>query len=152
MPHQDFHDHATPQTISIYEYTRMKLLANGAGNTVDGRLTLSDKSLFLMFVKLERARRLADFALVQSKVRAIESYLEALGKRHVSVFAYMYIRFDGLTWKTKIEQGIDGEVNFHKTYRRMPSQEEIAIHEWAISWCSVYGDHFRRVLYRGGRE
>lgn len=146
------YDPAARQSMSIYAYTRAKLLTHGVAKTRDGRLTLDDKRLFLLFVKLERARRLADFDLVQARVRAIENYFRVMGKRAATVYAYMYVYFDGMRAETRFEPRDDGKVTVHKTYRWMPSQDEIAIEEWAAIWYWRFGSRFLTAVCRSEIE
>lgn len=84
---------------SIYSFVRHKLLRHGAKYTGDGELTISDKKLFLAFVRLERAVRLQDFESVRSAVAAIEARALDLQKRHLAIFAYMYLYLSDITAK-----------------------------------------------------
>lgn len=79
-------------TPSIYVFVKKKLLGHGVCNTPDGRLILSDKELLLNFVKLERVSRLGCFDSVQSAVSDIANYTKAIGKQHLVLFAYMYLK------------------------------------------------------------
>jgi len=134
---------------SIYHYTKRKLLGHGVRNTDDGSLTLADKRLFLLFVKLERAQRGKSFEAVQAAVHAIEIYTGSIGKRHVAIFAYMYLRFsDGTPKMTHLDETLEGGgVRKTKDYRRPVIDEEIVIAEWAKVRFNRYENSFFRALH-----
>lgn len=133
---------------SIYQTTRQKLFGHGVRNTNDGRLTLIDKRLFLLFVKLERARRLKCFDAVEAAVHAIEAYVKSIGKPQLALFAYMYVYFsDGTPKMTKYDEILEGGgVRKVKEYRRPVTDEEIAIAAWAGVKFDRYGNSFFRAL------
>jgi uncharacterized membrane protein len=135
--------------LSIYLATRKKLISHGVKNTPDGNLTLTDKGLFLLFVRLERAQRSKSFEAVQAAVQAIESYTQSIGKQYLTLFAYMYIYFsDGTPKLTKFDEILeDGGVRKTKEYRRAVTDEEIVISAWAALKFNRYRDSFFRALY-----
>lgn len=135
--------------LSIYLATKKKLISHGVKNTPDGNLTLTDKGLFLRFVRLERAQRSKSFEAVQEAVQAIEIYTESIGKRYLALFAYMYIYFsDGTPKLTRPDEILkDGGVRKTKEYRRAVTDEEIVISAWAALKFDRYRDGFFRALY-----
>ncbi|MBA8835207.1 hypothetical protein GGE39_005171 [Rhizobium leguminosarum] len=139
--------------MSIYTFTRQKLQTHGVQDSPDGRIVLSDKRLFLLFVRLERARRLADICIIQSNVEQIALYCKSIGKPHLSIFAYMYILFSDFTPKfTHLGELLpDTLVRYKKDYERSVSQEEIAIGEWALAMYEKYERHFFSAVYRSSR-
>ncbi len=147
---------ATPTLIcfpmSIYAFTKEKLLTHGVHSSANGRVILSDKHLFLLFVKLERARRLADFCAVHSSVEEIASYTRKIGKVHLLMFAFLYIRFTEMTPRVihGSEQLDNGDVRYIKDYGRAVSQQQIAIGEWATAMYTKYERHFFRAIYSNG--
>ena len=103
--------------------------------------------LFLLFVKLERSRRLADFASVQANVLQINSYVQSLGKEHILVFAYMYLCFSDASAAETYQPSIsDNGVTYGKRFRRAVTDEEIAINEWSSAWYDRYSKYFFRAL------
>ena len=147
---------ATPTLIcfpmSIYAFTKEKLLTHGVHRSANGRVILSDKHLFLLFVKLERARRLADFCAVHSSVEEIASYTRKIGKVHLLMFAFLYIRFTEMTPRVihRSEQLDNGDVRHIKDYGSAVSQQQIAIGEWAMAMYAKYARHFFRAIYSNG--
>jgi hypothetical protein len=136
------------QFMSIYAVTRRRLLGKGVERMSDGRLALTDKHLFLLFVKLERALGMKDFEIIRSRVLDIENYAIQLGKRQLGVLAYMYVEFSEAAPRlTDIEPAANGEVRINKTYRRPVSRDEIAIVEWACSIGERYHKRSLRLLY-----
>lgn len=96
-------------SFSINGFVKQKMLAHGVRNTSDGMLTITGSRLFLDFVRLERAVRLQDFAAVQSSVGAIERRTLSMGKRHLALFAYMYLYFSDATPKyTHSDAALEG--------------------------------------------
>ncbi|TIS98970.1 hypothetical protein [Mesorhizobium sp.] len=134
---------------SIYRFVKQKLLSHGVRNTADGNLAITDRRLFLDFVCLERAVRLQDFATVQSAVVAIENRCLSMGKRHIVVFAYMYLRFSDATPKlTHLDiEPEEGGVRRTVDYRRRVSSTERLVGEWATVWYDRYSKSFFRALY-----
>ncbi|MGX7875945.1 hypothetical protein ACVDG5_027425 [Mesorhizobium sp. ORM6] len=134
---------------SIYETTRQKLFGHGVRNTNDGRLTLVDKKLFLLFVKLERAQRSKYFDAVEAAVHAIEVYVKSIGKPQIALFAYMYVYFsDGTPKMTECDELLErGGVRKIKEYRRPVTDEEIAIAAWAGVKFDRYRDSFFHALH-----
>jgi len=134
---------------SIYQTTRQRLFGHGVRNTSDGRLTLIDKRLFLLFVKLERAQRLKYFDAVEAAVHAIEAYAKSIGKPQLALFAYMYVYFsDGTPKMTESDEVLEGGgVRKTKEYRRPVTDEEIAIAAWAGVKFDRYRDSFFHALY-----
>jgi hypothetical protein len=47
--------------VSIYAFVRRKLVSHGADRSPDGRVVMENRQVFLGFVRLERAVRMADF-------------------------------------------------------------------------------------------
>lgn len=135
--------------MSIYETTKQKLITHGVQRTDDGSLTLRDKKLFLLFVALERARQLKDFDAILRAVARIDDYLRQIGKRHLLLFAYMYIRFSEFTPKRHEMESVQesGEIRHIKSYAKKLSQEEIAIGEWALAMYDRYEQTFFRAIY-----
>lgn len=117
---------------SIYGFVKQKLITHGVHRTRDGLVTIEDKYLFLDFVHLERAVRIADFDAVQCRVKKIDERARSLGKRHLIVFAYMYLCFsDGTPKKTHAEiTADDGTVLRSVEYRRAVTSEERLIADW----------------------
>ncbi|MFB2566900.1 hypothetical protein [Rhizobium sp. IMFF44] len=114
---------------------------------------MNDKRLFLLFVKLERARRLADFSAVHSSVEEIASYTKKIGKVHLLMFAFLYIRFTEMTPRAihRSEQLDNGDVRYIKDYGRTLTQQQIAIGEWATAMYAKYERHFFRAIYSRGK-
>ncbi len=135
--------------MSIYAFTKEKLLTHGVQNSANGRVILNDKRLFLLFVKLERARRLADFNAVHSSVEEIASYTKKIGKVHLLMFAFLYMRFTEMTPRVihRREQLDNGDVRYIKDYGHVLSQQQIAIGEWATAMYAKYERHFFRAIY-----
>ncbi len=134
---------------SIYEFVRKKLNSHGADRTPDGLIALQNKPLFLAFVQLERAVRIADFDAVQSAVRKIDERAGALGKRHLIVFAYMYLRFSDATPKmiyADVRQD-DGGVLRTVEYHRPVTPEERLIADWGSLYDERYGRRLRQAVY-----
>ncbi|WP_132524058.1 hypothetical protein [Rhizobium sp. BK376] len=134
--------------MSIYKFTKRKLISHGVLYFETGKTILDDKQLFLLFVKLERARRLADLCIIQSKIEEIAAYTKKVDKFYLILFAYMYIRFSDFTPHIEhAEVRLDnGDVRYIKDYRCPLSQPEIAIGEWALSMYEKYERHFFRAM------
>lgn len=134
---------------SIYKFVKSKLLSHGVRNTSDGHTIITDRALFLDFVRLERAVRLQEFSAVQSAVRLIEIRTSAMCKRHLLLFAYMYLKFsDGTPYVTHRDIVLaGGEIRRTVEYRRKVSQTERLICEWANDWCDRYSESYFRALY-----
>lgn len=135
---------------SIYEYTKQKLMTHGVCKTANGRLTLTDKALFLKFVRLERAMRLDDFESVRRSVQGIRCYLDRIGKRSVLVFAYMYVRFSvGSPLKGHLDISLEkGRVRKTLDYSRKVTRSERLIADWASDWYDRNSGFFFRALYK----
>ena len=134
---------------SIYEFVKKKLISHGVHRTPDGLITLENKLLFLAFVQLERAIRIADFDAVQSAVRRIDERVGSLGKRHLIVFAYMYLRFsDGTPRMTHADvRKDDGGVLRSVEYRRAVTPEERLIADWGSLCDERYGKRLLQAVY-----
>lgn len=139
---------------SIYKFVKSKLLGHGVRNTSDGQIIITDRALFLDFVRLERAVRLQDLNAVQSAVRLIEIRTSAMSKRHLLLFAYMYLRFsDGNPYVTHPDIVLaGGEIRRTVDYRRKVSQAERLICEWADDWCNRYSESYFRALYSSSQR
>lgn len=137
------------ERVSIYRFVEKKLWTHGVRNSADGRLTISDKDLFLLFVRLERALRLEDFEAVQAAVAAIENRASSLGKRHIVLFAYLYLKFSDLTPReTYLDIALEGEgVRRTVDYRRQVSRAERLIGDWATDAYSRLHRSFNRALH-----
>lgn len=135
--------------VSIYEFVKQKLIAHGVDRTRDGLVTIENKYLFLGFVHLERAVRNADFDAVQRRVKIIDERVHSLGKRHLIVFAYMYLYFsDGTPKKTHAEITTnDGTVLRSVEYRRAVTLEERLIADWGRLLFERCGDSLLRAVY-----
>jgi hypothetical protein len=136
-------------TCSIYQFTKDKLLAHGVNNTDDGSLTLTDKALFLKFVKLERTVRLGDFDCVQAVVQNIKDYTEDIEKRHLVAFAYMYLYFsEGTPKLTHTDEQLQGgAVRKSMEHTRDVTPNERLIADWARIWYHRYSPVFLSVIY-----
>jgi hypothetical protein len=135
---------------SIYIFVKNKLLTHGAQYTKNGALTITDKRLFLHFVRLERAVRLEDFAAVQLSVEAIERITLLMGKQSLALFAYMYLYFSDANVKiTHADIALDeGMIRKTFDYRRKVSSAERLIADWAGVWYERYSKSFSRALYQ----
>ena len=134
---------------SIYEFVKKKLISHGVDRTPDGLITLENKLLFLTFVQLERAVRIADFDAVQSAVKGIDERVRSLGKQHLIVFAYMYLRFsDGTPKMTHADiRKDDGSVLRSIEYRRAVTPEERLVADWGLLCYERYGKSLLRAVY-----
>ena len=134
---------------SIYEFVRTKLISHGVDRTPDGLITLEDKQLFLSYVQLERAVRIADFNAVQSAVRRIDERIRSLGKRHLIVFAYLYLFISDGTPKMSHADITkdDGSVLRSVEYRRAVTPEERLIADWGRLWFERFGNSLLRAVY-----
>ncbi|HUS53225.1 MAG TPA: hypothetical protein VMY41_04370 [Thermohalobaculum sp.] len=134
---------------SIYQSTKDKLLTHGVCKTADGRLTLSDRTLFLKFVRLERAVKLEDFESVQTAVQNIKNYAESIEKRHLVLFVYMYLRFsDGSPKVTHADEPLEGGgLRRVLDYRREVTPNARLIADWAGVWYKRNSPAFFRALY-----
>ena len=134
---------------SIYEFVKKKLISHGVNRTPDGLVTLENKLLFLGFVQLERAVRTADFDAVLSAVKRIDERASSLGKRHLIVFAYMYLFFSDGTPKTTHADITkdDGGVLRTVEYRRAVTPEERLIADWGHLWLERCGKSLLRAVY-----
>lgn len=140
-------------TTSIYFSVKQKLIGHGAHKSRDGRIVFQDRCVFLKFVRLERAIRAADFEAVQSTVNELEEYVSSLGKRHLVVFAYMYIRFsDGSPKRGKITREEDESVVISHTYRRSVTEGERLIADWGRHMYFWLGHDLLRLVYLSNHE
>ena len=136
-------------SLSIYQFTYQKLFPSGVGNDSDKKIIFRDKYLFLLFVKLERARRLECFDAVHAAVSNIENYLKKIGKRHLMIFAYSYLYFfsDGTPNLTERDEVLNnGDIRKCKIYKKPATEEEIMIASWAGLKYRRYGPYFYRAL------
>lgn len=135
---------------SIYRYVKSKLITHGVERTEDGLITLSDSKLLSLFVRLERAVRVASFSETLTVVREIEEYATSIGKEHLVVFAFMYLRFSYLTPKTwDLDTELpDGKVQITNIYERQLSDEEVLIGLWAKVKYDTLGQQYLAVVYR----
>lgn len=134
---------------SIYIFVKRKLISHGVDRTPDGRVAIENKHLFLGFVRLERAVRIADFDAVQRAVKTIDGRANALGKRHLIVFAYMYLYFSDATPRKTLAdvKADDGGVVRTVEYRRAVTPEERLIGDWGQLCFARYGDSLLRAVY-----
>jgi hypothetical protein len=134
---------------SIYEAVKTKLITHGVSSTADGRRTLNDARLFLLFVQLERAKRLAGFDGVLDACQKLETYLSLIGQQKLIVFAYMYLRFSELTPnKHELDETLqDGKVRKSAVYARAISDEERLIGLWATVKYEAVGTHLLRLIH-----
>jgi hypothetical protein len=135
-------------SVSIYDFVKKKLISHGVEQTPDGLLTLETKVLFLAFVQLERAVRIADFDAVQDAVRKIETRVKSMGKRHLIVFAYMYLQFSDGTPKVTHADVIqeDGRVLRSVEYLRPVTGAERLIADWGDLLYQRYGEYLLRAV------
>ena len=149
------HTHPTGKTetgdmaVNLYAHVKAKLIGHGVQNSGHGRLVLSDKRLFLLFVGLERAVRARSFDAVRARVDDIEHHATSLRCRHVVVFAYMYLSLSPLAPRRTYPDvaGPDGRIRKCFDYDRTVSDEERLIGDWARIWCHRYAKHCFRALY-----
>lgn len=134
---------------SIYGFVKQKLISHGADKTPDGLITITNQLVFLDFVRLERAVRIADFNAVQSAVKTIDERVASLGKRHLIVFAYMYLSFsDGTPKMTHADVEMeDGGVSMLVEYRRAVTPEERLIADWGHLWYERFGKSLLGLVY-----
>lgn len=138
---------------SIYAFVKQKLMRHGAHKSHDGRIILENSRVFLAFVRLERTVRMNDFQAVQSAVGVIENCLFSLGKRHLIVFAYMYLKFsDGTPNYVKQAQMEDGSVHISSKYHRPVTAEERLIADWGRHMCNWLGRDLLRLVYLSNHE
>ncbi|WP_170760941.1 hypothetical protein [Ruegeria lacuscaerulensis] len=135
---------------SIYQAVRSKLITHGADKTKEGRVTFKDPNLFGLFVKLEKAAKGSSFSATQSTVQEIEDYAFSIGKRHLVVFALMYLRFSDLTPKTwELDEELpDGKVKTTNIYERELSEEEMLIGLWAKVRYDSVGQDYLSAVYK----
>ncbi len=112
-------------------------------------ITIVNKRVFLDFVRLERAVRRADFDAVQSAVNKIDERAVSLGKRHLVVFAYMYLYFsDGTSRNTHVDiQMKDSGILRSVEYRRAVTSEERLIADWGRIQFEQFGKSFLQAVY-----
>ncbi|MER9346216.1 hypothetical protein [Mesorhizobium sp. M0239] len=134
---------------SIYGFVKEKLISHGVDKTPDGLITITNQLVFLDFVRLERAVRIADFNAVQSAVKTIDERVASLGKRHLIVFAYMYLRFsDGTPKMTHADvETEDGGISRLVEYRRAVTPEERLIADWGRLWDERFGKSLLGLVY-----
>ena len=136
--------------ISIYEFTKQKLLSHGIEKTEEGKFILRDKKLFSLFIKLERASRLNCFDTVQETVLEIEDYLITAKKRHLVIFAYMYLFFSYRTPNVTERDELleNGDIKKSYIYKRNVTDEDIAISAWSRIKFEKSADYFFKVVYK----
>lgn len=136
-------------TPSIYLAVRNKLIAHEADRTPDGLLTLNNGPLFAQFLKLERAKRSESFDKVLEVVDAIDLYLASIHKRHVVVFAYMYLMFSDLTPRRREldEELPDGGIRKTAVFDHAISDEAQLIGLWAKVRYDQLGARFLALVY-----
>jgi hypothetical protein len=130
---------------SIYRHVRDQLRVH-SGNDPKA---LGNKRLLVLFVQLERARRLVGFAEVARAVEQIERHLIDIGERYRVIYAYMYLYF-GEAEPLEREHGPASEGRFSLTYKdeyRFKT-ERILTHIWAGAMFDRYRDHFLAACYR----
>lgn len=134
---------------SIYKFVRQKLISHGADRSPDGMITIKNKLVFLGFVQLERAVRIADFIAVQSAVNKISEHVSSLGKQHLIIFAYMYLRFsDGTPKMTHSDVEIEGGGILRSVeYRRAVTPEERLIADWGRLRDEQFGRRMLPAVY-----
>ncbi len=117
---------------SIYKFTKQKLCTHGVTKNNESQILLTDQKLFLLFVKLERARRLNCFDTVQFSVSQIERYLIEIEKRHLIIFAYAYLYFtDGSPNVIERDQKLDnGYIRRSLVFRKKVTETEVIIAAW----------------------
>ena len=134
--------------VSIYAFVKQKLATHGANKSPDGRITIENRQVFLAFVRLERAVRITDFDAVQSAVNNINSCVTLLGKRHLIVFAYLYVDFSAKSpRKSRESQMDDGGMLRSVEYRDPVTAEERLIMDWGNLLLKQVGRDLLRVVY-----
>ena len=134
--------------LPLYKFVREKLVSHGVDRSPDGQITISDKHVFLRFVRLERAIRTSDFTAAQVALNDLEAYLILLGKRHVIVFAYMYLEFStGGPKRTRETQNEDGGVLRSIEYRCPTTLDQRIIADWGRWLFEQSGYAMLRVVY-----
>ncbi|MFT5271524.1 MAG: hypothetical protein ACI85V_001542 [bacterium] len=134
---------------SIYQFVKDKLVTHGVMKTEDGLITVNNKVLFKMFVRLERSKREANFDSVLAVSAEIENYLISIGKRQVMAFVYMYLHFSDLTvnrWDLD-EVLPDGRVRKSGVFVRDVSDQERLIGLWATVKYHQTGEKYRQLVY-----
>lgn len=140
-------------SVSIYAFVREKLVSHGAKKSPDGQITIANKRAFLHFVRLERAVRNSDFDAAQSALHATEAYLNLLGKRHLIVFAYLYLKFTAggpkRTQEIKLE---GGSILRSVEYRYAATSEQRIIAELGALYFERSGKAMLRIVYASRRQ
>lgn len=132
---------------SIYVVTRAKLELHGAARTAAGRTIFQDKKLFLLFVRLERAKQTHDIEIIKKSVQEIGLYLDGINKYYLILFAYMYALFSDYSTARQLPELLENGWTRYKTDHSRPlSDEERTIHDWAGHMFHRYSNHFRRAL------
>jgi hypothetical protein len=134
---------------SIYQFVKNKLLTHGVDKTKVGQLTLNDKSLFILFVDLERSSRQSNFESVQCAAEKIEKYLISIGKRHLMAFVYLYLKHNRFTPKIieRDETLNDGKIKKSYIFLTDVSNEERLIGLWARVKYDQVGETMLRTVY-----
>lgn len=117
--------------MSIYQFTKEKLLSHGVGSLEHDNLIFSDKNLFRLFVEMERGRRSQDFDYVYQSVEQISKYLKKIDKLSLLLYAYRYLAFfDDTRVKWDVSER-DGGRSTRIWFSREMTREEVAIISWA---------------------
>lgn len=134
---------------SIYQFVKDKLITHGATKTEDGLITVNNKVLFKMFVRLERSKSEPDFDKVLAVASEIDSYLISIGKRQVMAFVYMYLHFSDLTVnRWEIDEVLpDGRIRKSGVFVRDISDEERLIGLWATVKYHQIGEKYLQLVY-----
>ncbi len=142
-------------SMSIYSFTKQRLINLGVDSTAVTVLTLTNKKLFLLFVNLERACRSKDFDSVYNRVREIDEYTKTIGKRELLYFAYRYLRFTGnMSIKYEIlppTGRLPAGIKYEFEYRPAVDLRDIALVEWAQDMADRHSKHFWRALFQKDR-
>jgi hypothetical protein len=110
---------------------------------------LTDRRLLLLSVKIERAKRQANFFGILEIVEEMEAYLKSIGKRQLIVFVYTYLKFSDFGPKLREldEDRPNGRVRKACIFNRHVSDEGILIGLWAGVKFTQLGYYHLRVVY-----
>ena len=119
-------------------------------NTRDGLLTLDDKVLFKLFIRLERSVRGSDFDEILKIAQEIEEYLLQIRKHQIMAFVYLYLKFGRFTPHITEREELLDDQGIKKSYifRSDISEEERLIGLWANVKYEQVGQRMLRVVYR----
>ena len=142
------------ETDSIYQFVKEKLITHGADRTNVGLMMLNDKTLFNLFVALERSSRLSCFESVHSAASEIENYLISIGKRHLMVFVYLYLRHNRFTpnFTERDETLENGNIRKSYIFQSNVSDEERLIGLWAKVKYKQVGPTMLRTVYAESKK